>query len=70
LYLRENYLAHDPSQRHGKRTVHPYEWKDAPYDPEREPKVLEVVQRANDFNVGNGFVVPVPSRTAALATSG
>lgn len=60
LYIRENYVAHDASQRHSRRTVHPFEWKDAPYDPEREPRVLEVVQRANDFNIGNGFVVPVP----------
>jgi LuxR family quorum sensing-dependent transcriptional regulator len=60
LYTRKNYVAHDPSQRFGKRTVNPYEWKDAPYDPEREPKALEVVQRAKDFNIGNGFVVPVP----------
>lgn len=60
LYIAENYVAHDPSQRHAKRTVHPYEWKDAPYDPEHETGFAEVVRRANDFDVGNGFVVPVP----------
>jgi DNA-binding CsgD family transcriptional regulator len=61
LYVRKQYFPHDPSQRHVKRTVHPYEWKDAPYDPEREPKSLELVQRARDFNIDNGLVIPVPS---------
>ena len=60
LYLQENYIAHDPSQRYAQRTVHPFEWKDAPYDPQGEPKALECVQRANDFKIGNGLVVPVP----------
>jgi DNA-binding CsgD family transcriptional regulator len=61
LYVRNEYYPHDPTQRHVRRTAHPFEWREAPYDPEREPKVLEVVQRANDFNVDNGLVVPVPS---------
>ena len=38
LYIANNYLSDDPSQRHGKRVVHPYDWKDAPFDPEREPR--------------------------------
>ena len=66
LYLRENYIAHDASQRHAERTVHPFEWKDAPYDPKGEPKALEVVQRANDFKIGNGFVVPVPGPSGCI----
>jgi LuxR family transcriptional regulator, quorum-sensing system regulator BjaR1 len=57
----KNYAQHDPSQRHGKRVVTPYEWRDAPYDSEREPGAWEVVCRARDFGVGNGFVVPIPS---------
>jgi LuxR family transcriptional regulator, quorum-sensing system regulator BjaR1 len=66
LYLRERYIRHDPSQRHARRTVHPYEWKDAPYDAEAEPKALEVVQRATDLKVGNGFVVPVPGPSGCI----
>src|ERR1700761_9139409 len=61
LYVRENYVLHDPSQRHARRTVHPYEWKDAPYDCEREPKTREFIQRASDFKIHNGLVVPIPS---------
>jgi LuxR family transcriptional regulator, quorum-sensing system regulator BjaR1 len=51
LYIQENYIQHDPSQRRARRTIHPYEWKDAPYDPEREPKAREFIQRASDFNI-------------------
>jgi LuxR family transcriptional regulator, quorum-sensing system regulator BjaR1 len=60
LYIQENYVQHDPSQRHARRTVHPYEWKDAPYDREREPKAREFIQRASDFKIHNGLVVPIP----------
>jgi LuxR family quorum sensing-dependent transcriptional regulator len=66
LYVRENYVWHDPSQRHVKLTVHPYEWKDAPYDPEREPKVRDFVRRAHDFKVDNGLVVPIPGPTGCV----
>jgi LuxR family transcriptional regulator, quorum-sensing system regulator BjaR1 len=61
LYIQEDYVQHDPSQRHARRTVHPYEWKDAPYDCEREPKAGEFVRRASDFKIHNGLVVPIPS---------
>jgi LuxR family quorum sensing-dependent transcriptional regulator len=61
LYIREKYVEHDPSQRHARRTVNPYEWKDAPYDCEREPKAREFIQRARDFKIFNGLVVPIPS---------
>jgi len=60
LYIQEKYVEHDPSQRHARCTVHPYEWKDAAFDPEREPKALEFIQRAHDFNIYNGLVVPIP----------
>src|ERR1700688_1265904 len=60
LYMKKAYGEEDPSQRHSKRVVRPYDWKDAPYDPEREPRALEVVHRASDFGIGTGFVVPIP----------
>jgi LuxR family quorum sensing-dependent transcriptional regulator len=60
LYIANGYVDHDPSLRHGKRVVHPYDWKDAPFDSAHEPRMLEVVQRARDFGIENGFVVPIP----------
>lgn len=61
VYVQERYAEHDPSQRYARRTVNPYEWKDAPYDSEREPKAGEFFQRARDFKIYNGLVVPIPS---------
>jgi len=42
--------------------VSPFRWfKEAPYDPEREPRAAEVVRLAEDFGVLDGFVIPVAS---------
>jgi LuxR family transcriptional regulator, quorum-sensing system regulator BjaR1 len=60
LYLARGYVECDASQRHAKRVMHPYEWKDAPHDPESDPRVSEFLHRACEFGVGNGFVVPIP----------
>ena len=61
LYTAKAYADDDPSLRHSKRVVQPYDWKDAPCDPEREPRVLEVIDRACDFGIEIGTVVPIPS---------
>ncbi|MEA2867074.1 MAG: LuxR family transcriptional regulator, quorum-sensing system regulator BjaR1 [Bradyrhizobium sp.] len=60
LYVKEQYVHVDPSIRFCRRTVHPFEWKDAPYDPKREPRSAELVQRATDFGLSRGFLVPIP----------
>jgi LuxR family quorum sensing-dependent transcriptional regulator len=62
LYQEEGFVHADPSIRHCKTVDRPYRWfKEAPYDPEREPRALEVVQRARDFGLSDGFVIPIPS---------
>jgi LuxR family quorum sensing-dependent transcriptional regulator len=61
LYLEKKFAHADPSIRHCKRTVAPFEWKDAPYDAAREPHAAEVIQRAIDFGVSKGLLVPIPS---------
>ena len=62
LYRERNYLRVDPSIRHCRQMVRPYRWyKEAPYDPEREPEALEVVHRALDFGLVEGVVFPVAS---------
>jgi LuxR family transcriptional regulator, quorum-sensing system regulator BjaR1 len=60
LYVKEAFVHDDPSIRQCKRTVHPFEWKEARYDPEREPRAAIVVERAIDFGLSRGFLVPVP----------
>ena len=40
LYRERNYIQFDPTIRHCRRTVQPFEYTDAPYDREREPRAL------------------------------
>jgi LuxR family quorum sensing-dependent transcriptional regulator len=44
-----------------KRWFVPYRWLEAPYDPQREPRAVEVVQRAMDFGLSGGIVIPIVS---------
>ncbi len=60
LYIEQDYAHVDPTIRWCKQTIHPFEWKDAPYDPEREPRAAELVQRATEFGLSRGFWVPIP----------
>ena len=63
LYQEKQFVHADPSIRHCKSMVRPYRWfKEAPYDRETEPRALEVVQRAMDFGLTDGFVIPIASR--------
>jgi LuxR family transcriptional regulator, quorum-sensing system regulator BjaR1 len=39
----------------------PFDWASAPYNPETEPAAKEVVERARDFNVHKGILIPIPS---------
>jgi hypothetical protein len=62
LYTAKADTGDDPSLRHSKHVVQPYDWKDAPYDPEREPRALEVIDRACDFGIEIGVCRPYPKR--------
>jgi LuxR family quorum sensing-dependent transcriptional regulator len=59
IYLRDRLVEHDPIPRHGLRSVDPFEWSEAPLDPEREPLSLSVMERARDFKMDQGFFVPI-----------
>jgi LuxR family transcriptional regulator, quorum-sensing system regulator BjaR1 len=63
LYLEEKYCSVDPSLRHCGRTIHPFEYLESPYDRDSEPEAAEVIERAQDFNLAKGFLVPVASPT-------
>lgn len=60
LYLEQDYVHDDPTIRMCKHTVHPFAYRDAPYDPESEPRAAEIVQRAGEFGLDKGILVPVP----------
>jgi len=70
LYSEKNFLHKDPAVRHCTRTVLPFDKEIAPYDPEREPQMREVVERARDFNLHKGIVVPIPSPRGIIGVVG
>jgi len=59
IYTREDYVRVDPVIRLCRSTAQPFEWSEAPFDREREPRAGEVMDRATDFRMRNGFCLPV-----------
>jgi DNA-binding CsgD family transcriptional regulator len=66
LYLEKDYAHDDPSIRMCKKTVHPFEWREAIYDPEGEPRAAEVAQRTREFGLANAILVPIPGPSGCL----
>jgi len=67
LYIENDYVHDDPAFRYAKTVVRPFRWfKEAPYDPAREPRAAEVVRRAGDFGILDGFVIPVASTAGRM----
>jgi LuxR family quorum sensing-dependent transcriptional regulator len=63
IYTKNQYIHVDPVARMCRRTVNPFEWAEAPYDPERDPRAAEVMRRAQDFRMARGFIVPIHGMT-------
>jgi LuxR family quorum sensing-dependent transcriptional regulator len=62
MYREELFVGDDPSLRYCKQTARPFRWlREAPYDPDREPRAVELVQRARDFGMADGYMIPVAS---------
>ena len=66
LYLRMNYATVDPAIRHCRYVVEPFEYLSAPYHAEKERRASEVVQRASDFGLTQGLLVPIPGRAGNI----
>ena len=49
----------DPVIRLCRGSVQPFQWSEAPYDPDLEPRAGEVMHRAADFGLRRGFCLPV-----------
>ncbi|KQY97310.1 transcriptional regulator [Pseudolabrys sp. Root1462] len=63
IYIKENYVAVDPVVRLCRNSVNPFDWADAPFDQATEPRALEVMNRASDFRMSNGFCIPIHGLT-------
>jgi LuxR family quorum sensing-dependent transcriptional regulator len=59
LYNREKFHVVDPVPRHCFNTLNPFEWKDVPYDREHDRAAHDVMMRARDFGLCNGFCIPI-----------
>jgi LuxR family transcriptional regulator, quorum-sensing system regulator BjaR1 len=53
------YIKHSPALRHCRRMIHPFAWKSAPYDRDREPLAVEWVTAVADFGLAGGIMVPI-----------
>jgi len=59
IYAKQDYVRSDPIIRLCKNTTQPFEWSEAPYDPMTERKAAEVMDRATDFRMREGFCLPI-----------
>jgi len=59
IYTKKDYVRSDPVIRLCRNTVQPFEWSEAPYDREGDPRAAEVMDRATDFRMKNGFCLPI-----------
>ena len=63
IYIKEQYVHVSPAVRQCMRAVRPFEWKNAPYDPEREPRAAQLINLMTEFGLSNSILVPVPGPT-------
>ncbi len=59
IYAEQNWKDADPVRRKVPRAVRPFLWSEAAYDPRREPRAQEVMARAAEFHMKEGFCVPI-----------
>ncbi|MCP3462673.1 MULTISPECIES: LuxR family transcriptional regulator [unclassified Bradyrhizobium] len=66
-YIENDYVHADPAVRHSRTATRPFRWvKEAPYDALLESRMVEMVQRARDWGLQDGYVVPVASPAGRL----
>ena len=61
VYTSRQFVLDDPVVRMCRATTTPFEWSEAPFDAEREPRALELMRTAHDFGLRRGFSIPVHS---------
>jgi LuxR family transcriptional regulator, quorum-sensing system regulator BjaR1 len=73
MYETENMTADDPVRRKLSRSAKPFLWSEAQYDPWREVRAKQVMERATEFRMNQGLCVPIYTHgglTAAINISG
>ncbi|MCB8821668.1 helix-turn-helix transcriptional regulator [Microvirga rosea] len=59
IYTSQGYDRYDPVIRLCRQTVQPFEWSEAPYHPREEPRAAEVMIRAGEFGMREGYCLPI-----------
>lgn len=59
LYVRNNYIRHDPIAKRCRHSAEPFEWDGQSYDDDPDPRAVELMRRAREFGIARGFVVPI-----------
>jgi LuxR family quorum sensing-dependent transcriptional regulator len=58
-YIENEFYKHDPVVAMCLRSNEPFEWCEAPFDPEANARALEVMDAASSIGLKNGFAVPI-----------
>jgi LuxR family quorum sensing-dependent transcriptional regulator len=58
-YIENDFYRDDPVVAMCLRAADPFEWSEAPYDPEASPRSKLVMNVAAEFGLKNGFAVPI-----------
>lgn len=66
-YGKYDYYAHDPVAAWCRKAIDPFEWREAPYNEETNPKAAEVMDVARDFGMNEGYLVPIVRSTGFQA---
>jgi LuxR family quorum sensing-dependent transcriptional regulator len=66
-YSERGYHHDDPALRYCKTATGPFRWvREAPYDPEREPRAVKVIEVMREFGLHDGVVIPVRSQRGRM----
>jgi LuxR family transcriptional regulator, quorum-sensing system regulator BjaR1 len=66
-YNQKNLHSHDPVVTELRHTLRPFSWQDVRLRRRLSPKEQQIMDEAQDFDVSDGFIVPIFSYSGSLA---
>lgn len=58
-YVENKLFDHDPVALQAHKSLTPFEWSEAPYDPEQNPRAAAVMNVASEFGLRQGYAIPI-----------
>jgi LuxR family quorum sensing-dependent transcriptional regulator len=59
LYMRNNYIRHDPIAKRCRLATEPFDWDGKAHANDPDPLTVELMRHARDYGLARGFVVPI-----------